>query len=170
MRPILQQAPRDTDLFDIALQMLIDKAILLDTSPLQQVDSLVSMKHALRTMVLAAANKARVRALLTSLKRAVQATGSAAAAADPFQWFLDIPTKGAAPQRDPARGGGSKDDKVAHTDQPVVKQDMTLAPAWTPRQRMKFSRLPPTAKWKIRFWFGCVTCSPACPKTGIRLL
>ena len=51
--------------------MLIDETILLDPSPLEAMDNFLSIKHALRTMVLVAANKAHVRTLLACLKTTV---------------------------------------------------------------------------------------------------
>ena len=130
MRPILQQARLDTDSFDIAFQMHIDKTILLDTAPLQKVDNVVSMWWALHTMVLSAPNKAHVHALVVCLMTTLQATGSASAPLHLFRWFLENPTRGAPAIQNLTNIGWIGNDAVTVMGQPVGKKETksTTAP------------------------------------------
>ena len=87
-------------------------------------------------MVLAAANKAHVHALLVSLKEALLATGSTSTPTDPFKCFLHSPTSRVPPIRGPAKSGGAWIDVVTPTGKlagETRKKDTTApSPSWTP--------------------------------------
>ena len=93
-RTVLKGAEPETAWFEVAFEMPVDKTLLVDKEALQEVDSLQSMRKAIRTMVVSTSHKADLRSLMVSLKSALGAKSSTEGVEESFDWFVHSPQKG----------------------------------------------------------------------------
>ena len=115
-RTVLKGAESETDWFEVAFEMLVDKTLLVDKEALQKVDSPQSMRKVIRTMVVSTSHKAHPRSLMVSPKSALGAKSSTKGVDESLTGFPHCPQKGI----------GSSGKATTATMSPAVHATVTL--------------------------------------------